>query len=71
MREIRAAVFDFFEELEIIEVTEERYIYPKNNWYEAWYYEEQDSDIWTSKLVERVVHEILNNPRYLISNAIS
>jgi hypothetical protein len=62
----RSAVFDFFEELETIEVTEERYIYPKNNWYEAWYYEEQDSDIWTSKLVERVVHEILNNPRYLL-----
>jgi hypothetical protein len=62
----RTAVFKFFEELEIIEVTEERYVYPQNNWYDCWFYEEQDSDFWTAKRVEKLIHEVLNNPRYLL-----
>jgi len=56
----RTAVFDFFEELEIIENTEEKYMYPN------YYYEEQDSDIWTGKRVEGLILEVLNNPRYLL-----
>jgi hypothetical protein len=56
----RTAVFDFFEELEIIENTEEKYMYPN------YYYEDQDSDIWTGKMVEGLILEVLNNPRYLL-----
>lgn len=56
----RTAVLDFFEELEIIENTEEKYIYPN------YYYEEQDSDIWTGKRIEGLILEVLNNPRYIL-----
>jgi hypothetical protein len=56
----RTAVFDFFEELEVIEVTEEKLIYRN------YYHEDQDSDIWTGKRIEGLIHEVLNDPRYLL-----
>jgi hypothetical protein len=56
----RTAVFDFFEQLEIIEVTEEKWIYRN------YYHEDQDSDIWVGKKIDGLIHEVLNDPRYLL-----
>ncbi len=56
----RSAVFSFFEELEVIEVTEEKLIYRN------YYHEDQDSDIWTGKRIEELIYEVLNDPRNLL-----
>jgi hypothetical protein len=56
----RTAVLNFFEELESIEVTYEKIFYPN------YYYEEQDSDIWLGKRIEVLLHNLLNDPRYIL-----
>lgn len=56
----RTTVLNFFEELEIIEVTQEKLVY----WFH--FYETQDSDILLQRKVETLVLQALNDPRYLL-----
>lgn len=56
----RKAVFDFFTEIDYMEYDEESKMYPN------YYWEEQDSDIYTENKVLDKTYEFLNNPQYIL-----
>lgn len=63
----REAVLKFFEELEIIEISQEKIVYWRPVYWKHFLEDEYtDSDNFVAKKVEILIYELLNNPRYLL-----
>jgi len=61
----REAVLKFFEELEIIEVTQEKRVYWQGIYWKH-FEDDEDSNIFLAKKIESLLYDLLNNPRYIL-----